>query len=77
MEMKKVNSWLFEEITPDFYQIFGIEKMLFSGRTRYQKVEIFENQTFGKCLVLDGSIPFISFLPSKKERMGCWSSAVL
>jgi len=54
--MKKANSWLFEEITPDFYQIFGIEKMLFSGRTRYQKVEIFENQTFGKCLVLDGKI---------------------
>lgn len=46
-------SWFQERQYEDFSQTLSIERKLYSGRTRYQKVAIFENRTFGKVLALD------------------------
>ena len=34
----------------------GIKKVYYSGETRYQKVDIVETYSFGKCLFLDGKL---------------------
>ncbi len=55
--MKEVyNNWFLEFVTPDFIQQFGIKGILYSGRSKFQSVEIIETVSFGKCLVLDGKI---------------------
>jgi spermidine synthase len=35
---------------------FKIKKILFSGKTPFQKIEIFENENFGRVLFLDGLV---------------------
>ena len=46
--------WYYEHITPDLYLASGLNKVLYTGQTRYQKVEIIETAPFGHSLVLDG-----------------------
>lgn len=46
--------WYYEHITPDLYLASGLKKVLYTGQTRYQKVEIIETAPFGHSLVLDG-----------------------
>ena len=46
--------WFYEYITPDLFLASHLKRVLYSGRTRYQKVEIIETVPFGRCLVLDG-----------------------
>ncbi len=36
--------------------IHGIKKIIFSGRSKYQEVDIVETYTYGKCLFLDGKL---------------------
>jgi spermidine synthase len=55
--MKEVASnWFLEFVTPDFIQQFSIKGILYSGRSKYQSIEIIDTSSFGKCLVLDGKI---------------------
>jgi spermidine synthase len=55
--MKEVASnWFLEFVTPDFIQEFSIKGILYSGRSKYQDIEIIDTSSFGKCLVLDGKI---------------------
>ena len=46
--------WYIERITPDLVQLTSIKGVVFSGRSKYQTVEVIENGCFGRCLVLDG-----------------------
>lgn len=50
------SNWLYDEVTPDLIQRHRLNKVLYSGNTRYQKVEIVDTRSFGLCLVLDGKI---------------------
>ncbi len=50
------NKWFFDRINRNFMQLHAIEEVLYSGRTRYQSVDIFRSGNFGKCLVLDSKI---------------------
>ncbi|MCL0095591.1 polyamine aminopropyltransferase, partial [Dehalococcoidia bacterium] len=55
--MKRVPStWFVDFITPDFIQQFAVKDVLYSGRSKYQTVEVIETVSFGKCLILDGKI---------------------
>jgi spermidine synthase len=47
-------AWYFEYITPQLFQAAGINRMLYDGRTRYQRVQVIDTGPFGRCLVLDG-----------------------
>ena len=46
--------WFFELITPDLLLLYRIKNTLYSGKTTYQAVEIFETETLGRSLILDG-----------------------
>jgi spermidine synthase len=46
-------------LTPDFlnnYFLFKVSKVIFSERTKFQKLEVLESPDFGLCLLLDGLI---------------------
>ena len=46
--------WYYEYITPDLFLASSLSKVAYSGKTKYQRVEILETVPFGKTLVLDG-----------------------
>ena len=48
--------WFFETTTPVEGHFHAITRTLFSLRTQFQQMEILENASYGKCLVLDGRI---------------------
>jgi spermidine synthase len=52
--------WFFEDFLPGEPQKstwgFLIEREIFSGKSKFQKIEIFENEEYGRILVLDGEI---------------------
>lgn len=52
--------WFFEDFKPgeSGFSTWGviIEKEIYSGRSQYQKIEIFNTKEFGKILVLDGLV---------------------
>jgi spermidine synthase len=50
------HKWLHDYISPDMVQLHSIRKVLFSGQTSFQAVDILELGSFGLCLVLDGKI---------------------
>jgi spermidine synthase len=52
--------WFFEEFLPSEPQRstwgFLIERKIFSGKSKFQKIEVFENKELGRILVLDGMV---------------------
>ncbi len=46
-------TWFQENLHPTVGQTFEIDKILYEGRTAFQKVLIFENRRFGRVLALD------------------------
>ena len=46
--------WRYEHITPDLLQAERVERVHFSGHTRYQQVTVQDTACFGRSLVLDG-----------------------
>jgi len=50
------DKWFCDRISPDLIQLHSIEEVLYTGRTRFQSVEIIRTGSYGKCLVLDGKI---------------------
>ena len=52
--MDSPGKWFSELITPDLVLRYRIKKTLYSGKTDYQHVDIFETETLGRSLVLDG-----------------------
>ena len=48
------NEWTTEAVTPALHQLTRISGIVYSGRTKYQQVEIFDTEPFGRVLRLDG-----------------------
>jgi len=48
--------WLYDEVSPNLAQLHRIKKVIYSGRTKFQTIEIVDTRSFGICLVLDGKI---------------------
>lgn len=48
--------WFQEFLSPDFSQQLAVRKILFSGKTPYQDVQVVETFPFGRCLILDGKL---------------------
>jgi spermidine synthase len=46
--------WYYEYITSELVQAEGVRRILYQGRSKYQKVHVLETGPFGKSLVLDG-----------------------
>ena len=50
------HKWFRDHLTPSLTALHGIRERIYSGRTRFQSVEIINTDSFGVCLVLDGKI---------------------
>lgn len=50
------SKWFLEQTTADEGSFHSIEEVIFSGSSDYQRIEIIETGSYGKCLVLDGKI---------------------
>jgi len=48
--------WFHDYISPDLTQLHSIERVVYSGRSEFQSIEIIDTGSFGVCLVLDGKI---------------------
>lgn len=46
--------WYYEYITPHLFLASHLTRVLYTGKTRYQRIEIIETVPFGRCLILDG-----------------------
>lgn len=51
--MSGEETFLLESLTPDFGHFVRATRLLYSGRTPFQKIELFESPQFGKTLRLD------------------------
>jgi len=45
-----------EKLGHELHQIFRVKKIVYSGESKFQRIEVFESENFGKILVLDGAI---------------------
>ncbi len=50
------SDWLHDHINPDLTQLHRIQKVIYSGKSRYQSVQFIDSSCWGRCLVLDGKI---------------------
>ncbi len=50
------SSYYIETIHPKWHQNFSVEKIFFQDQTDHQNLVLFENETFGRVLALDGAI---------------------
>lgn len=50
------DKWYWDRISQHLVQMHSIEEMLYSGRTRFQKIEIMRSGAYGRFLTLDGKI---------------------
>eukprot|EP00897_Mesotaenium_endlicherianum_P010823 jgi/Mesen1/976/ME000012S00519 len=48
--------WFEEELEEDLRWVFGVNKILHTGVSEYQSIELIESGPFGKVLVLDGKL---------------------
>ncbi|MEM1963748.1 MAG: polyamine aminopropyltransferase [Candidatus Caldarchaeum sp.] len=54
--MDKPSNWYTEQISESVLESYKVVRHIYSGKTRYQKVEILETEPFGRCLLLDGKM---------------------
>jgi spermidine synthase len=50
------HKWFHDYLSPDLTMLYSIKKLIYSGQTKYQSVDIIDTGSFGVCLVLDGKI---------------------
>lgn len=48
--------WFLEKHTPYSAHMHGVKRVIYSGRTKYQKIDVVETYHYGKCLILDDKI---------------------
>jgi len=48
--------WLRDAVNPNLVQFHSIKQVIYSGKTKFQNVDIIDTGSFGLCLVLDGRI---------------------
>jgi len=54
--LKSGGVWYSENLTETALLQYKIRKLIFSGETPYQKVEVIDTYDYGKCLILDGKL---------------------
>ena len=53
--------WFIEYTHPTQAHMYGIQRCIYSGHTKFQRIEIVETDFFGRCLILDGKIQSAQF----------------
>lgn len=49
-------NWFWDCVTPDLIQQFSVSAMPYTGKSKYQSIQVLDTPAFGRCLVLDGKI---------------------
>jgi spermidine synthase len=50
------DKWLRDKINENFLQLYHVEEVLYTGRTKYQSIQVVRTSALGTCLILDGKI---------------------
>ena len=50
------SNWLHDAVSPNLVQLHSVNRVIYSGQTKFQSVDIVDTGSFGVCLVLDGKI---------------------
>lgn len=50
------HKWFHDYVSPDITISYRVKDLIYSGKTKFQSIDIINNASFGKCLVLDGKI---------------------
>ena len=50
------DKWFYDRVNQNLIQLHSIEEVLYTGKSKFQSIEIIRSGSFGKCLVLDGKI---------------------
>jgi spermidine synthase len=53
---EKVINWFWDCVTPNLIQQFSVSAMPYTGKSKYQSIQILDSPAFGRCLILDGKI---------------------
>ena len=56
MSQQHRNKWFVEPITADFMHVSALNKIEYSGKSKFQEIDVMELGSFGRCLVLDNKI---------------------
>ena len=48
--------WFHDYVNPDITISYRVKELTYSGKTKFQSIDIINNERFGKCLMLDGKI---------------------
>lgn len=51
-----MSDWFRETLHPDYAQGLRMEKVLYDSKTDHQRLQVFQNPTFGRILTLDGVV---------------------
>jgi len=49
-------NWFWDCVSPDLIQTFSVSAMPYTGKSKYQSIQILDSPAFGRCLILDGKI---------------------
>lgn len=49
-------NWFFDNLSPEEGHIHGINKVLYTGETQFQSMQILDTGSYGKCLILDSKM---------------------
>jgi len=56
MKRKPFSQWFVDQTGSDQVHCFGIKKVLIDYQSNYQKIQIIEIESLGKCLIIDGKM---------------------
>lgn len=52
--MESANAWFLEKRGPNDWHYYGIKKLLFEAKSKFQLIQIYDTYDYGICLALDG-----------------------
>jgi len=56
MKDQPFSHWFFDQAAPDQFHGFGIKRVLVDYQSPFQRIQIIEVDSLGKCLIIDGKI---------------------
>lgn len=51
-----MRDWVVEQLTPYFKSGIKVERLIFEKQSKYQLIQVYQSEVFGKVLVLDGAV---------------------
>ncbi len=53
---ERITNWFWDYVSPNHIQTFSVSAMPYTGKSKYQSIQILDTPAFGRCLILDGKI---------------------